>query len=267
MSRSSSPQIFYADAVLFDMVCLSNHNLSGLTSCLAERLQDGTLTDSTPAIIAAWDRVAQETGLDLEYILAFTHGKRAADSLPGLKPHITGKENEIDDEVRKLDESILFFSDAYWLYGPGSKFRDPPGVRHQIPNDDRTPSPIEKFNGSPGPTTPYLTHAPSKPFSSFGHKLPNPPNTPLEPRYIHIHLGENMQGNSSLPKSDTILDVVKDKDSLEEWQLEAANVDRAIQILPGVKKIINSIPDGRYAVATSATKTFGNSEFISLISS
>ena len=111
-----------------------------------------------------------------------------------MKPHITGKENEIDDEVRKLDESILFFSDAYKLYGPGS----------------------------------------------------------------HIHHGENIQGNSSLPDSD-IHDVVKDKYFLEEWQLEAANVDRAIQILPGVKRIINSIPDGRYAVATSATKTFGNS--------
>ena len=113
-----------------------------------------------------------------------------------MKPHITGKEHEIDDEVTKLEESILFFSDAYRLYGPGS--------------------------------------------------------------HIHHDHGENIQGNSSLPDPD-IHDVVKDKDFLEEWQLEAASVDRAIQILPGVKRIINSIPNGRYAVATSATKTFGNS--------
>ena len=45
---------------------------------------------------------------------------------------------------------------------------------------------------------------------------------------------------------------------MEEWQLEAANVDRNIQILPGVKRVIDSIPAGRYAVATSARKKFGN---------
>ena len=48
------------------------------------------------------------------------------------------------------------------------------------------------------------------------------------------------------------------KKELEEWQLEAASVDRAIQILPGVKRLIDSIPVGRYAVATSGTKIFGN---------
>ena len=51
-------------------------------------------------------------------------------------------------------------------------------------------------------------------------------------------------------------DVAKNK-LLEEWQLEAASVDRAIQILPGVKRLIDSIPAGRYAVATSATKFYG----------
>ena len=114
-----------------------------------------------------------------------------------MKPHIAGKENEIENEVTKLEESILFFSDAYRLYGPGS----------------------------------------------------------------HIHHGENIPGNSSLPESD-IHDVIKDKEFLEDWQLEAAKVDRAIQILPGVKRIIDSIPDGRYAVATSGTKIFGNSIFL-----
>jgi hypothetical protein len=50
------------------------------------------------------------------------------------------------------------------------------------------------------------------------------------------------------------------KDSLAAWQVEAAAVDRSVRILPGVKRMISSIPDGRYAVATSGAKTYG--EFI-----
>ncbi len=44
-----------------------------------------------------------------------------------------------------------------------------------------------------------------------------------------------------------------------EWELEpeAAEVDRAVRILPGVKVLLESIPEGRYAVATSGTKTYG----------
>jgi len=45
--------------------------------------------------------------------------------------------------------------------------------------------------------------------------------------------------------------------ALEAWQQEAASVDRAVRILPGVKKMIDSIPAGKYAVATSGAKTYG----------
>ena len=47
------------------------------------------------------------------------------------------------------------------------------------------------------------------------------------------------------------------KDALQAWQLEAAAVDRSVRILPGVKRMISSIPQGRYAVATSGAKTYG----------
>jgi hypothetical protein len=91
-----------------------------------------------------------------------------------------------------LEENILFFSDAYGLYGPGPKFRDISGAR------------------------------------------------------------------AFLQESDIRIRDVSKNEALEEWQLEAASVDRATQILPGVRRIIDSIPDGRYAVATSARKKFGN---------
>lgn len=47
------------------------------------------------------------------------------------------------------------------------------------------------------------------------------------------------------------------KHQLQAWQLEAASVDRSVKILPGVKRMISSIPEGRYAVATSGAKTYG----------
>ena len=49
------------------------------------------------------------------------------------------------------------------------------------------------------------------------------------------------------------------EEALEAWQVEAAGVDRAVRILPGVRKMLDSIPHGRYAVATSGAKTYGTS--------
>jgi hypothetical protein len=47
------------------------------------------------------------------------------------------------------------------------------------------------------------------------------------------------------------------KKEWDAWQLEAAAIDRSVQILPGVKKMMDSLPKGRYAVATSGAKTYG----------
>jgi hypothetical protein len=48
-------------------------------------------------------------------------------------------------------------------------------------------------------------------------------------------------------------------DGSNEWELELeiAEVDRAVRILPGVKALLESIPEGRYAIATSGAKTYG----------
>lgn len=57
---------------------------------------------------------------------------------------------------------------------------------------------------------------------------------------------------------DTILEneaAIK-KHEFSAWQIEACAVDRSVQILPGVKRMIDSIPSGRYAVATSGAKTY-----------
>jgi len=51
---------------------------------------------------------------------------------------------------------------------------------------------------------------------------------------------------------------------LEAWQVEAAGVDRAVRILPGVRRMLDSIPHGRYAVATSGAKTYGPRHYRSI---
>ena len=163
----------------------------------------------------------------------------------------------MDDEVAKFEESVFFFADAHRLHGPGSKFRDPYAI-------DLTS--IEKSNVS-GATTPSLTPGSSTPLSissndskcsSLGYRPPNPLNSPLGSGEL-AHGGETIQDNDLLRESDIHAVVAKNNvEILEAWQLEAARVDRAIQILPGVKRIIDSIPAGRYAVATSGTKNYGN---------
>ena len=146
----------------------------------------------------------------------------------------------MNDEVTKFEESILFFADAYKLHGPSSKFRDPFGT-----------IPLTEILNDSGATTPSLTRGSSTPFSVSSN---DSKYSPLDSGDIQIHYGETHR--DFLRESD-IYDFAKTK-GLEEWQLEAASVDRAVQILPGVKKLIDSIPAGRYAVATSATKKFGN---------
>jgi len=46
------------------------------------------------------------------------------------------------------------------------------------------------------------------------------------------------------------------------WDLEADVMDRSVRILPGVRRMIDSIPEGRYCVATSGAKTYGTRSFL-----
>ncbi|KAG6917292.1 hypothetical protein DXG01_003133 [Tephrocybe rancida] len=223
---TTSVQTFTADAVLFDM--------------------DGTLTDSISAVEAAWGKVAADIGQDPAHVIAATHGKRAIDNLAHFRPEINA--HKMDDAVEKFEESILFFADAYNLHGPGSRTN----------SGTNTPS--------SGIATPSLSLSQSPDFSAPSSRAPSPlfdrrPSfaTRLSDRMIsHIHI----QGESGLDDSDEVLERTLDaktgKDTLDAWMLEASNVDRSVQILPGVKKLMDSIPAGKYAVATSGAKTYAH---------
>ncbi|KAK0504352.1 HAD-like domain-containing protein [Armillaria luteobubalina] len=239
----SSTHTFYADAVLFDM--------------------DGTLTDSIQAVEAAWGKVAKDIGEDPAYVIAATHGKRAVDNLAAFKPYI--KEHEMDDEVTKFEESILFYADAYNIHGPGSRSNS----FSNSPMDSPLRSPASSGFG-----TPDLTPASSAPSSrassiissqsrrpSFTSRLQNLLRMSAVPEtHVYQPTFEDtvMEANHSDIVDEEALNKKTRRDELEAWQIEAASVDRSVRILPGVKRLMNSIPAGRYAVATSGAKTYAH---------
>ncbi|KAJ4479157.1 HAD-like protein [Lentinula aciculospora] len=208
---------FRADAVLFDM--------------------DGTLTDSIAAVEAAWGKLAKDIGQDPEHVIAATHGKRAIDNLAIFKSHILP--HEMDGEVQNFEDSILFFADAYANHGPGSR-KCPPYLH----------TPESALDSEA--TTPALTPGITAP-SSRACPLNSEPSR--RPSFVS-RLSTALVLASGAKDQIDVKFVDASTDELQVWQIEAAAVDRSVRILPGVKKMIDSIPDGRYAVATSGAKTY-----------
>ncbi|KAM5533604.1 hypothetical protein V8D89_012717 [Ganoderma adspersum] len=211
---------FFADAALFDM--------------------DGTLTDSIAAVEAAWGKVALDIGQDPAFVIATTHGKRAVDNLAHFKPHI--RVHEMDAEVQAFEESILFFADAYSKHGPGSREPSP------LSSGVATPS-LASSSSTPSPCTESF----SSPRPSFLRRVSNR----LALLSAERATVEDTEFDEVLaPAIDWRTTLEQKKDVFAAWQIEAAAVDRSVRILPGVKTLMDSIPDGRYAVATSGAKTY-----------
>lgn len=208
---------------------------------MTDGLQDGTLTDSIAAVEAAWGKVALDIGQDPAYVIAATHGKRAVDNLAQFKPHIEA--HMMDGEVQAFEESILFFADAYNKHGPRS----------------REESPI-----SSGTTTPPLA-SPSSGDSSASSSRSESVSTsrPAFLPQVTNHLALITSVDEIMEDGEISEGVVdwrvelQQKHLFEAWQIEAAAVDRSVRILPGVKRLMDSIPEGRYAVATSGARTYG----------
>ncbi|KAJ7085534.1 HAD-like protein [Mycena epipterygia] len=237
-----STTTFHADAVLFDM--------------------DGTLTDSISAVEAAWGKVALDIGKDPAYVIAATHGKRAVDNLAQFKPSI--KAHEMDVEVTNFEETILYYADAYNKHGPGS--------RRNSMSTNSTPfdSPF-----SSGSATPALSSAPSSRASSMVQSRRPSFATHL---FSRLNMSAVPEAEVGITENDAYLTAFEDpimeedhaalldgaesadaklrRHQFEAWQLEAQGVDRSVRILPGVKRVMASIPAGRYAVATSGAKTY-----------
>lgn len=222
--------------------------------------KDGTLTDSIAAVEAAWHKVANEIGQDPKHVIAATHGKRAIDNLAQFKPNL--KAHEIEEEVERFEETILFFADAYTLHGSGSvdprsaddlsSGRDTPELSPtESPGSSNTSSEVSSIITSPRVGSP-----------SFPRRLHHMLSVAASLRNFRPSLWDT--GLADLVGDEIAEDVVPivpleqvRQDALEAWQLEAAKVNRSVRILPGVRTLMDSIPQGRYAVATSGAKTYG----------
>ena len=214
--------------------------------------------------------MAEEIGQDPKYVIAATHGKRAIDNLRQFKPHLEA--HELEDEVARFEESILFFADAHVLHGPGSGLpsgpRGPPSTDEEDEDEFSTPSLTPTTSSSSSSTALDVLSSPPPPHVG-GHSFLQRLHKMLS---IAAHFRIYPEKEPSILDADLAALVGEDiaeealpivplsqvrLDALEAWQLEAAMVDRSVRILPGVKKLMDSIPTGRYAVATSGAKTYG----------
>jgi len=224
---------FFADAALFDMVRRRFHPASHRIESIHKLfnvIQDGTLTDSIAAVEAAWSKVACELGLDPAFVIAATHGKRAIDNLARFKPHL--RSHEVSAGVDEFERSILFYADAYGRAARSS-----------------TPSLLSDAGSSSGPSSGTSSRLSSLIPSAVAstEQLVSGPRTERQ-----LTLADELAAALSAASESQGAD-----GSSSAWELEAATVDRAVRILPGVKALLESIPKGRYAVATSGAKTYG----------
>jgi hypothetical protein len=182
-------------------------------------IQDGTLTDSIAAVEAAWSKVACEIGEDPAFVIAATHGRRAIDNLARFKPHLLS--HELSAAVDEFERSILFYADAHSRAG-GS-----------------VPSLVSDSGSSPSSTAgnSSVSSLVSSAAASTEQLVSGP----------QIELAEGLAAALCAHEDGPP----------NEWELEVVKVDRAVRILPGVKALLESIPKGRYAVATSGAKTYG----------
>jgi hypothetical protein len=164
--------------------------------------------------------VAREIGADPAFVIAATHGKRAIDNLARFKPHLLS--HEMNAAVEEFELSILFYADAR---------------AQRRPAPSSTPSLLSDSDSN----------------SDSGSSAPSPmPGAATPTEQLVVASGELAEGLA------VALSVARGHGANEwELELEAVEVDRAVRILPGVKALLESIPEGRYAVATSGAKTYG----------
>lgn len=143
---------FLCEAVLFDL--------------------DGVLVDSTPVVVRAWRGWAAERGLDAERIIEIAHGRRTAETIRLVAPHL-----DADVETRELEraeagnlDGVLEIAgaldlasslpkDAWTVVTSGTRLLATSRMRHVgLPLPQRFVTADDVANGKPHPE-PYLTGA------------------------------------------------------------------------------------------------------------
>jgi hypothetical protein len=170
--------------------------------------------------------------VDPALVIAATHGKRAIDNLARFKPHL--RSHEMEAAVEEFERSILLYADAYARTST-----------HSLLSGSDSDSYSRPCSGASSESSSADT-------SSASSLVPSA-----------VASTEQLVAGSPGELADELVTVlsIAGGDGSNEWEIElelgAAEVDRAVRILPGVKALLESIPEGRYAVATSGAKTYG----------
>jgi hypothetical protein len=182
--------------------------------------------------------VAHEIGADPAFVIAATHGKRAIDNLARFKPHL--RSHEMEAAVEAFERSILFYADAY------ARRR---GAR------------ISTLSDSDSDSDSCLGPGANSRSSSDNSSVFDNSSVSLVPSAVASTEQLVIGSPGELADELAVALSIANEDRSNEWELklEAVEVDRAVRILPGVEALLESIPEGRYAVATSGAKTYGAS--------
>jgi len=225
------------DAILFDM--------------------DGTLVDSIAAVESAWGAVAQALNRDPQEVIDATHGRRAIDNLKDLKPHLRRMSNvEMEPHVEAFETEILRQAD-HFQNEVRSRRSSMASSKRQSRETSRKNSMI--INGTDHKPRRKSSLAQSITADGVSSRMASLGLKPLTQAPV------NGQGVQEDPNSSNIdEDVFDDDDDDDDDEIntddEVVDVsdltDKSVKILPGVRKLIDSLPEGRYAVATSGAKTY-----------
>ncbi|ORY90893.1 HAD-like domain-containing protein [Leucosporidium creatinivorum] len=238
---------FTVEAILFDM--------------------DGTLVDSIAAVEAAWTSVAEELGQPAEDVIAATHGRRAIDNLRDLQPKLRRLTNEqMEPHVEAFEKRILKEADEFTEKVRSRRSSSAGSSRRGSRSASRRSSSTSGAN-------PLLTGLAG---GNFGmSKIPTPkdhesrgsdagPAAGSDSANLH-EVSDKLANLSTADGPRTAQldqnpfddDESDDEfDASEYTEEEIGCPDRSVRILPGVRRLIDSLPKGRFAVATSGAKTY-----------
>ncbi|KAH9445977.1 hypothetical protein MJO28_012178 [Puccinia striiformis f. sp. tritici] len=233
---------FIVDAVLFDM--------------------DGTLVDSIPAIESAWAAVAKKINKPAADVIEATHGRRVMDNLKDLYPNLRKMSDaEMAPHVKEFEIEILRQADEYGIEVKSRRSSmassrrasrtasfagTPDGKPRRQSNLSQavTPDSVSLRMAAMG-IGPLSSNNSSSSIPQVEKRAANTPSEMLAKKKLAV-----------LQKS-AAQDVFEDgDDSDSDIEIDVSDlVDRSVRILPGVRKMTNSLPADRFAIATSAAVT------------
>ncbi|KAH9814999.1 HAD-like domain-containing protein [Melampsora americana] len=224
---------FIVDAVLFDM--------------------DGTLVDSIPAIESAWAAVAKKIQRDPDEVIEETHGRRVMDNLKDLYPHLRKMSDaDMQPHVKEFEIEILRQADEYGVEVKSRRSsaasskrasRAASFVANGEPSDANKPRRKSNLSNS------ITAEGVASRMAAMGIK-------PLSTADKHVPEANAAEKKSSALDASAAEDVFEDELSDTELEIDVSDlVDRSVRILPGVRRLTDSLPIDRFAIATSAAVT------------